>query len=83
MVRYPIDEAKVPIDKLGSELAHRIIRVADMNGLYCRSGIKMLKFLIRRKAQLNVAGSQGRRAVHLACKSWWDDGIKALVDAGA
>ncbi|KAI1370783.1 putative ankyrin repeat protein [Hypoxylon crocopeplum] len=82
-VRYLVDEAKVPIDKLGGELAYPIIRAADMTRTNHDTGTKMLKFLIRRRAQLNVADGQGRRAVHLACTSLHDDGIKALIDAGA
>jgi ankyrin repeat protein len=83
MVRYLVDEAKVPINKLGGELAYPIIRAAYMTRTRHVTGIKMLKFLIRRKAQVNVADSQGRRAVHFACTAQYDDGIKALADAGA
>ncbi|KAI1099976.1 putative ankyrin repeat protein [Jackrogersella minutella] len=83
IVRYLVDEAKVPIDKLGGELAYPIIRATDITRPNFRPDNKILKFLIRRKAQLNVADKQGRRAVHLACIMPSDDWIKALVDAGA
>lgn len=82
MVRYLVDEAKVPIDKLGGQFGYPIIRAAEMafnNPMMAR----ILKFLIRRKAQLNVADSQGRRAVHLACRSYDHEAIKVLVEAGA
>ncbi|KAH6603971.1 hypothetical protein Trco_007417 [Trichoderma cornu-damae] len=83
MVRYLVDEAKVPINKLGGELGYPIIKAADMTRTNYTTGINMLKFLIRRKAQLNVTDSQGRRAVHLACTSRRDGGIKCLFKAGA
>ncbi|KAM0513489.1 hypothetical protein ACHAPE_007751 [Trichoderma viride] len=83
MVKYLVDEAKVPINKLGGEFSYPIIRAADMARAAHTTGTKMLKFLIRRKAQLNVADRQGRRAVHLACTSRHADGIKLLVEAGA
>lgn len=83
MVKYLVDEAKVPIDKLGGQLGYPIIKAADMIRINYETGIKMLKFLIRRKAKLNVADSQGRRAVHLACTSPYDNGIRCLVEAGA
>ncbi|UKZ68738.1 uncharacterized protein TrAtP1_009760 [Trichoderma atroviride] len=83
MVKYLVDEAKVPIDKLGGEFGYPIIKAADMTRTDYTTGIKMLKFLIRRKAQLNVTDSQRRRAVHLACTSQHASGIKLLVEAGA
>ncbi|KAI5924974.1 putative ankyrin repeat protein [Camillea tinctor] len=82
-VRYLVDEARVPIDNFGGELAYPIIRAAYMTQTNRATGIKMLKFLIRRKAQLDVADSQGLRAVHYVCTLRCDDGIKALVEAGA
>ncbi|KAI1654117.1 putative ankyrin repeat protein [Daldinia decipiens] len=83
MVRYLVDEAKVPIDKLGGQLGYPIIRAADLARTNHTTGTKMLKFLIRRNAQLNVADDQGRRAIHLACTSCSDDSIKALIKADA
>ncbi|KAI0119519.1 putative ankyrin repeat protein [Daldinia grandis] len=83
MVRYLVDEAKVPIDSLGGQFSYPIIRATDLARTSQTTGIKMLKFLIQRKAQLNVTDRQGRRAVHLACMSWSDESIKALVKAGA
>ncbi|KAK1236937.1 hypothetical protein MKX08_007885 [Trichoderma sp. CBMAI-0020] len=83
MVKYLVGEVKVPIDKLGGEFSYPIIKAADMTRTNYTIGIKMLKFLIRRKAQLNVMDSQGRRAVHLACISHHAGGIKLLVEAGA
>ncbi|KAL7919235.1 putative ankyrin repeat protein [Trichoderma austrokoningii] len=83
MVKYLVDEAKVPIDYHGGELGYPLIKAADMTKTDYTTGIKMLKFLIRRKAQLNVTDSQRRRAVHFACTSQHADGIKSLVEAGA
>ncbi|KAF3063565.1 Ankyrin-3 [Daldinia childiae] len=83
MVQYLVDEAKAPIDQLGGQLGYPIIRAAELAKTNLTTGTNMLKFLIRRKAQLNVSDDQGRRAVHFACMSWKDDGIKALTKAGA
>lgn len=83
MVKYLVDEAKVPINKLGGELGYPFIKAADLTRTGDTIGVKMLKFLVRRKAQLNVTDIQGRRAVHLACTSRHADGIKSLAEAGA
>ncbi|PNP41529.1 hypothetical protein TGAMA5MH_06630 [Trichoderma gamsii] len=83
MVKYLVDEVKLPIDKVGGEFSYPIIRAADMTRTDHTTGIKMLKFLIRRKARLDVADRQGRRAVHLSCTSRHADSIKLLVEAGA
>jgi ankyrin repeat protein len=85
MVKYLVDEAKVPINKLGGELGYPIIRAADMtrSGYTYSTGVKMLRFLIRRKAQLNVTDRQGRSAMHLACTSEYASGIIYLAEAGA
>ncbi|TAQ90941.1 hypothetical protein B7494_g700 [Chlorociboria aeruginascens] len=84
MVRYLVDEAKVLINKRGSgQFAYPIIRAADMTRTKHPTATKLLKFLIRRNAQLDVTDSQGRRAVHLACTSGYKEGIEALVEAGA
>ncbi|KAK4234505.1 ankyrin repeat-containing domain protein [Achaetomium macrosporum] len=67
MVRYLVDEVKVPVNKPGgAEFGYPIIRaayLASMNFPYC---LWFLKFLIRRNARLDVADSQGRHAVHIA-----------------
>lgn len=47
------------------------------------AGVKVLKFLIRRKARLDVADNQGRRAIHVTAASGWKDGLCALVEFGA
>ncbi|KAF7554349.1 hypothetical protein G7Z17_g2957 [Cylindrodendrum hubeiense] len=84
MVRYLVDDVKVPINKLGGQFGYPIIRAAsNLAQEDSFTGNNMLRFLIRRKAQLNVEDSQGRRAVHLACTSLDDGGIRALVAAGA
>jgi ankyrin repeat protein len=84
MVRYLVDEARVPINKPGgAEFSYPILRAADLARTNPRAGTQILKFLIRRKAQLDVADSQGRRAVHLACASWGSEPIRVLVEAGA
>ncbi|KAI0539493.1 putative ankyrin repeat protein [Xylaria digitata] len=83
IVRYLVDEAKVPINQPGGELGYPIIRIAERARSKHASSVKMLKFLIRRKVQVNVTDSQGRRAVHFACASQYDDGLKALVNARA
>ncbi|KAJ9414194.1 ankyrin repeat-containing domain protein [Fusarium oxysporum] len=85
MIRYLVDEAKVPIDKLGGKLGYPIIRATDRAsgyGLY-DTGRKLVEFLIRRNIRLDVSDNQGRRAVHFACKSPFTDILKALVSAGA
>jgi ankyrin repeat protein len=84
MVRYLVDEAKVPINKHGGAMfSYPIIRAANLVRIHRTRSISLLKFLIRRKAQLDVTDSQGRRAVHVASAAFWDDGIRALVKAGA
>ncbi|KAL6413055.1 putative ankyrin repeat protein [Ilyonectria robusta] len=82
LVRYLVDEAKVPIEKLGGEFGYPIIRAAHM-AFADPTKVGILKFLIRRKAPLNSVDSQQRRAVHLACRSYSDEAIGALVEAGA
>jgi ankyrin repeat protein len=83
MVRYLVDEVKVPINKLGGiQFSYPIIRAAN-RARADDDFVPMLEFLIRRKALLDVADSQGRRAVHVASASWWDNAIKLLVEAGA
>ncbi|KAF5642482.1 ankyrin repeat [Fusarium tjaetaba] len=85
MVRYLVDEAKVPIDKLGGKLGYPILRATHRasyrNGP--SSGHQLLRFLIRRNIHLDVSDNQGRQAVHFACKSLLADNFKALVSAGA
>ncbi|PNP84089.1 hypothetical protein FNYG_02777 [Fusarium nygamai] len=85
MVRYLVDEAKVPIDKLGGKLGYPILRATHRasyrNGP--SSGHQLLRFLIRRNIRLDVSDNQGRQAVHFACKSLLADNLKALVSAGA
>jgi ankyrin repeat protein len=83
MVRYLVDEAKFPVDKFGGEFGYPIIRAAFLIRMENPAGLDVLKFLIRRKAQLNVADSQGRRAVHLVSTAATVAGTKALVAAGA
>ena len=85
MVRYLVDEAKVSINKLGGVLGYPIIRAAELTThRHRRCGFPMLKFLIRRNAQVDVADNQGRRAVHWVCREWWNVlALKALDKAGA
>ncbi|KAK6952058.1 hypothetical protein Daesc_006587 [Daldinia eschscholtzii] len=85
MVQYLVNEAKAPIDKLGGELGYPIIRAAELSRTHDAIGIsiKIVKFLIQRKAQLNVPDSQGRRAIHFACMAWTNDCLEALAEAGA
>lgn len=46
MVKYLVDEAKVPINQFGGELGYPVIRAAYMAMTDSTNGIKMLKFLI-------------------------------------
>jgi ankyrin repeat protein len=83
MVRYLVDDVKAPINKLGGvHFSYPIIRAANLARAN-HAWVPVLRFLISRNAQLDVADSQGRRAVHVASASWWDDAIKLLVKAGA
>ncbi|PKK54150.1 hypothetical protein CI102_1333, partial [Trichoderma harzianum] len=43
----------------------------------------VVKFLIRCKAEVNVADSQGRTALHFACVSASPERMNALVETGA
>ncbi|UKZ79627.1 hypothetical protein TrVFT333_007387 [Trichoderma virens FT-333] len=85
MVRYLVDEAKVPINASGGRFCYPIIRAAILaQGLAPNSiRIGILQHLIRRQAKLDVADSEGRCAVHMASKSPWADSLRALVEAGA
>ncbi|KAM0512787.1 hypothetical protein ACHAPE_008540 [Trichoderma viride] len=82
MVRYLIDKVKVPLDQPGGRFKYPIIRAAHMARGPDSAGVKVLKFLIRRKARLDVADNQGRRAIHVAAASEWKDGLGVLVEAG-
>ncbi|PNP52487.1 hypothetical protein THARTR1_06955 [Trichoderma harzianum] len=82
MVRYLVDEVKVPLDQPGGQFKYPIIRAAHMARGPDSAGLKALKLLIRRKARLDVADDQGRHAVHIAAASLWKDGLCALVRAG-
>ncbi|KAI1022042.1 hypothetical protein LB504_007370 [Fusarium proliferatum] len=85
MVRYLVDEAKVPIDKLGGKLGYPILRATHRASHRdsSSSGHQLVRFLIKRNVRLDVSDNQGRQAVHFACKSLLADSLKALVSAGA
>ena len=83
VVRYLVDDAKVPISEAGGLFGYPIIRAAHLISCDPVTFTKVLKFLIRREAQLDVADSQGRHAAHLACRSQSADAIRILVAAGA
>lgn len=84
MVRYLVDEAKVPINKMGGELAYPLIKAVSLLRESPHCGTPLVKFLIKRNVRLNVSDSQGRRAIHFACMSTVTpmDAVKALVKAG-
>ncbi|KAH6999463.1 ankyrin repeat protein [Ilyonectria destructans] len=65
IARYLVDEVKVPINKLGGRFGYPIIQAVARN-IPPALSIRTIKFLIRRKANLEVADDQGRRAVHIA-----------------
>jgi ankyrin repeat protein len=84
IVRLLVEGAKAPINKLGGvQFSYPIIRAANLARSSSDSSASVLKFLVQHNADLNVADSQGRRAVHIASASWWDDAVKALAKAGA
>ncbi|KAI1416701.1 putative ankyrin repeat protein [Hypoxylon sp. FL1857] len=83
MIRHLVDEIKIDINAIGGRFRYPIIRAAYESRSETEAETKILKFLIRRKADLNVADDQGRRAVHLATLSPWDYGLRSLVEAGA
>ncbi|PNP58298.1 hypothetical protein THARTR1_01813 [Trichoderma harzianum] len=83
MVKYLVDEARVPINKFGGSLAYPIIRAVVMAGHHITNTIRMIKFLLRRKANINLTDSQGRTALHIACVSSPMECVSALVAAGA
>ncbi|KAJ4859870.1 ankyrin repeats (3 copies) domain-containing protein [Trichoderma breve] len=83
MVRYLVDKVKVPLDQPGGQFKYPIIRAAHRARGPESAGFKALKLLIRRKARLDVADDQGRRAVHVAAACLCKDGLSALVRAGA
>ncbi|KAI2472879.1 ankyrin repeat-containing domain protein [Annulohypoxylon bovei var. microspora] len=83
LVEYLVDELGFDVNARGGRSRYPIIRAASK----CRNAnsieIQTLKFLISRKADLNIADDQGRRAVHIAAISYWSDCLEALVEAGA
>ncbi|KAK4060966.1 hypothetical protein Trihar35433_9891 [Trichoderma harzianum] len=83
MVRYLVDEVKVPLDQPSGQFKYPIIRAAYRARGPDSAGFKALKLLIRRKARLDVADDQGRRAVHVAATCLYKDGLSALIRAGA
>ncbi|KAL2192491.1 putative ankyrin repeat protein [Corynascus similis CBS 632.67] len=84
MVRYLVDEVKVPIDKHGgARFGYPIICAANLARSNPYIGTRILRLLIRRKARLDVADGQGRRAVHIASTIYKPYALQALVDAGA
>lgn len=82
MIRYLVEEAKAPVDRMGGKFAYAIVRAAHMTKVSPEVGTRMLKFLIRHKARLSVTDHQGRRAAHFVCTSTSSDGIKALIQGG-
>ncbi|KAH7139644.1 ankyrin repeat protein [Dactylonectria estremocensis] len=84
MVRYLVDEAKVNINKPGGKLAYPIIRAAAaLRSSDPKLHVAVFRFLIQRKASLEVSDHQGRRAVHFAAMARKNHGIRALAEAGA
>lgn len=82
MVKYLVDEAKVPINKFGGRLEYPIIKAAAADGYHATSTIEILKFFIRRKVEINITDSQGRTALHIASATASLERMKALVAAG-
>ncbi|KAL7940994.1 putative ankyrin repeat protein [Trichoderma barbatum] len=83
MVKYLVDDAKVPINKYGGAFGYALIRAATVLRVNPSVGDNILRFLLRRKAEINVIDNQGCTALHLACTTPYMDRIKSLVKAGA
>lgn len=86
MVRYLVKEANAPVNKASnSEFRYPIIRAASRLQLHQEGVIatRLIKFLIKNKADVNVADTQGRRAVHFATQGFRAVPLKVLVKAGA
>lgn len=83
MVRYLVDQVHVNVNATGGRFMYPIIRAADQCGSPDDDSIGILRFLIRRGADINAVDDQGRTPAHLAAKSLWDAGLATLVDAGA
>ncbi|KAK4064195.1 uncharacterized protein Triagg1_9174 [Trichoderma aggressivum f. europaeum] len=82
MVKYLVDEVRVPINKFGGSLGYPIIRAVVLVRHHVTNIIRIIKFFIRRKADINLADSQGRTALHIACLSP-PECVRVLVAAGA
>ncbi|KAF5709137.1 ankyrin repeat [Fusarium globosum] len=78
MIRYLADEAQVSISKAGGALGYPVIRAASMT-IQPTGSPDLLKFFIRRKAQLDVTDNQGRNVVHFVSKSRFHDVFKILL----
>lgn len=60
LVRYLVEDAGAHINAPAGAQLHPIIAAAE------KSDLRLLQYLIRRGANVNVADSQGRRAIHYA-----------------
>ncbi|KAI1387300.1 ankyrin repeat protein [Hypoxylon trugodes] len=83
MIRYLVDDVKVDINAMGGRYGYPLILAASECSDEGEIRTKTFKFLIRRKAYLDVSDDQGRRAVHLAATTYWDAGLKLLAEADA
>ncbi|KAH6691545.1 putative ankyrin repeat protein [Plectosphaerella plurivora] len=86
MVRYLVDEAKAPVHKLGGRLGYPVILAAWLvsQGRSSYPGSGLLKYLLRRGAQVDAADKYGRRALHFACSGPVSSmAIDVLLKAGA
>ncbi|KAH0531311.1 hypothetical protein TsFJ059_000161 [Trichoderma semiorbis] len=83
IITYLVDEVKIPINKFGGYFGYPIIKAASSVGNNVMSSVRSLKFLIRRKAEVNITDSEGRTALHIACAYSPMECMKTLVEAGA
>jgi len=84
MVRYLVTEAHAPVNKAGgTEFRYPIIRAASSLRDDRSVALRIFKFLIKKKADVNVADHQGRRAMHVACTSSDPRGMRLLIKHGA
>lgn len=80
MVKYLVDDVKLDVNSKGGRFKYPIIRAAAQCGPEEEAESRILEFLIRRGADVDVSDEQGRTAVHLAAASTRDRGLRLLLD---
>lgn len=79
MIRYLIDEQHFPVDQDGGTFGYPLLHAVYYARERTSSRSALLRTLLRRKVNVSVADSQGRRAAHFAATCWYDYALRVLV----